>query len=228
MPTSQLLTKHHRSTLVQSGAALAILLSIPMTGCSSSNTWATTSTNKNTSQGTNQNTPHPVEAYNQRSRAEALELFAQASHLHEQGLNEQAMAKYKESITKDNTIFAAWNNMGQLLMEQKNYADSVAAYKIASDLQRTDPRPEYNIGLAYQTIGWGEESYTHFQIALERDPNYLPALRGAVRSAEMLGIGDQSVLEHIRNGQLRETDPQWRQYFDRQRFRVEKVIKEST
>ncbi len=170
----------------------------------------------------------PVEAYKQRSRAEAMELFRQASELHEAGKFDQALKKYHESIEKDNTIFAAWNNMGQLLMAQKNYADAVAAYKIASDLQLNDPRPDYNIGLAYQKIGWGDESYTHFQRSLDRDPNYLPSLRGIVRTAEMIGIGDQSVLNHIRNGQLRESDAQWREYFDRQRFRVEKVIDEST
>ncbi len=170
----------------------------------------------------------PVDAYKQRSRAEALDLFRQASVLHQEGEFDKALKKYHESIEKDNTIFAAWNNMGQLLMEQKNYADAVAAYKIASDLQLNDPRPDYNIGLAYQKIGWGEESFTHFERSLERDPNYLPSLRGIVRTAEMIGVGDQTVLQHIRNGQLRENDAQWREYFDRQRFRVEKVIDENT
>jgi len=170
----------------------------------------------------------PVEAYNERSRQEAIELFRQASHLHENGEFDKALLKYRESIEKDNTLFAAWNNMGQLFMQQSNYADAVASYKVASDLQNTDPRPDYNIGLAYQTIGWGDESYTHFKLSLDRDPNYLPSLRGAVRSAEMLGIGDQRVLEFIRNGQLRENDDQWREYFDRQRFRVEKIIDQST
>ena len=102
------------------------------------------------------------------------------------------------------------------------------AAKIAADLQMDDPRPDYNIGLAYQTIGWGDESYEHFQRSLDRDSNYLPSLRGIVRSAEMMGIGNQQVIEHIRNGQLRETNDQWREYFDRQRFRVEKLIEEST
>tara|TARA_R110002096_G_scaffold173781_2_gene347991 strand:- start:152695 stop:153348 length:654 start_codon:yes stop_codon:yes gene_type:complete len=170
----------------------------------------------------------PVEAYNQRSRAKALELFREASKLHEAGEEAKALTKYRESIDADNTLFAAWNNMGQLLMQQQNYADAVAAYKIASDLQTTDPRPDYNIGLAYQTIGWADESYEHFQRSIDRDPNYLPSLRGAVRSAEMLGIGDQQVLEYIRNGQLRETVTEWRTYFDRQRFRVEKLIDETT
>ena len=214
MHASRFIPSNARS-LLTIACACAILV-----GCSSSNDrkWSETAQPAN----------DPVEAYKQRSRGEALALFRQASQLHEDGEFDRALVKYRESIEKDNTIFAAWNNMGQLLMQQKNYADAVAAYKIASDLQLSDPRPDYNIGLAYQTIGWADESYEHFQRSLDRDPNYLPSLRGIVRSAEMLGIGDQHVLGHIRNGQLRETNDQWREYFDRQRFRVEKLIEEST
>lgn len=200
--------------LASSGAVL--LASLGAAGCSSSNSRDRSAQQDLSQVGT------------QRSRAKAIELFRQASQLHEEEEYDKALIKYRESIEQDNTLFAAWNNMGQLMMQQKNYADAVAAYKIASDLQINDPRPDYNIGLAYQTIGWGKESYTHFQRSLDRDANYLPALRGAVRSAEMLGVGDQRVLDFIQNGQLRETDDQWREYFDRQRFRVEKLIAEST
>ena len=201
-------------------AALALLCAPAITGCSSPDRSWDTNTARNASD--------PVDAYKQRSRAEAIALFNEASQLHENGDFENALIKYRESIQKDNTIFAAWNNMGQLLMQEKNYADAVSAYKIASDLQIADPRPDYNIGLAYQIIGWGEESFDHFDRSLDRDPNYLPSLRGIVRSAEMLGSGDQRILDFIRSGQLRETDDQWREYFDRQRFRVEKLIEEST
>lgn len=198
--------------------SLALLSTFSISGCSS-----TTQRDRS-----DDSASEIAQTYNPRARAMALELFREASQLHEDGKSEQALVKYRQSIETDNTIFAAWNNMGQLLMQQKNYADAVAAFKVASDLQQTDPRPDYNIGLAYQTIGWGEESLTHFQISLDRDPNYLPSIRGVVRSAEMLGKGDQQILEFIRNGQLRETNEQWREYFDRQRFRVEKVIDETT
>ena len=201
-------------------AALGLLGTTAITGCSSPDRSWDTNTTRTASD--------PAQAYNQRSRGEAITLFNQASQYHENGDFDNALIKYRESIQKDNTIFAAWNNMGQLLMREKNYADAVSAYKIASDLQLNDPRPDYNIGLAYQIIGWGKESFTHFDRSLDRDPNYLPSLRGIVRSAEMLGTGDQRILDFIRSGQLRETEDQWREYFDRQRFRVEKLIEEST
>lgn len=160
------------------------------------------------------------------SRERAITLFRDASALHERGKLDDALLKYRASIEADNTYFAAWNNMGQLLMDRRNYADAVSAFRVASDLEPSDPRPEYNIGLAYQTIGWGEESYNHFQIALERDENYLPALRGVVRSAEMIGLGNPEVLGYIRQGRLKESNDQWRSYFERQHFRVEKLIEE--
>jgi len=161
-----------------------------------------------------------------RDRVRAAELFSEGSRLHERGDTDEALEKYRASIEADDTFFAAWNNLGQLLMARRNYADAVAAFRVAGDLQPSDPRPEYNIGLAYQTIGWGEESYDHFERALERDPNYLPALRGVVRSAEMIGMGTPTVLGHIRNARLRESDERWREYFDRQHFRVQKLIEE--
>lgn len=210
----------NRPTQLLNRSAVALsLAAIILTGCSSPKPSWSDSTPTATD---------PAQANQQRSRTKAIELFREASQLHENGESDRALAKYRESIVMDNTIFAVWNNMGQLLMEQKNYADAVAAYKIASDLQQTDPRPDYNIGLAYQTIGWGGESFTHFERSLDRDPNYLPALRGIVRSAEMLGEGNQKILGYIRNGQLRETDSRWREYFDRQQFRVKKLIETNT
>lgn len=213
-------TQHTRphTLLTIATVSATLVISLGVVGCSSSNSQDRSAHN---------NSLAGQEGV-QRSRAKALEYFRQASQLHEDQEYDKALIKYRESIEQDNTLFAAWNNMGQLLMQQKNYADAVAAYKIASDLQLNDPRPDYNIGLAYQKIGWGKESLTHFERSLDRDSNYLPSIRGAVRSAEMLGVGDQQVLEFIQNGQLRETDDQWREYFDRQKFRVQKLIEEST
>ena len=191
--------------------ALSIACLLTLAGCGSS--------------GDQSREPAPtIERTN--DRALAIQRFNDASRAHERGDHEKALELYKSSINADNTFFAAWNNMGQLMMDQKNYADAVSAFKVASDLQPSDPRPEYNIGLAYQTIGWGDESFNHFELALERDAKYLPALRGIVRSAEMLGRGDQVVREYIRSAMLRESDPQWRAYFERQRFRVEKTMED--
>ena len=167
---------------------------------------------------------NPAIAYSKRQHEEAIKHFTRASKLHLEGKPDEALIEYRKTLELDNQLYAAWNNMGQLLMEQANYADAVSAYKIASGLEPTDPRPEYNIGLTYQKVGWAQDSFNYFQRALERDPNYLPAMRGLVRSAEMLGLADPQIMSMIRNAQLRETDEQWREYLSTQFYRVQAVL----
>lgn len=159
-----------------------------------------------------------------QNRAKAREHSAKATKLHADGKHEEALQEYRNALELDDQLYAAWNNMGQLLMEQKNYADAVSAFQIAAGIEPTDPRPLYNIALAYQRVGWAADAYTSYEKALQRDPYYLPAMRGLARSAEMLGKGDQSLLSTIKQAQLRETDEQWRNYFSAQYRRVENLI----
>jgi len=193
----------------------AALVAAPLLGCSSTST----RTPKGGIEEIN-----PAIAYSQRQRQEALEHYNAASQLHTDGKHVEALGEYRKALELDDQLYAAWNNMGQLLMEQGKNSDAVAAYQIAARLEITDPRPEYNIGLVYQRVGWAKDSYAHFKTAIARDPNYIPALRGLISSAELLGLGDEQILEYIRNAQLRETDVRWRDYFSTQYFRVEAMV----
>lgn len=158
-------------------------------------------------------------------RAQAVRLMPAAEALADEDKIEEAVLAYREIIQLSGNLYAAWNNLGELMMRQDNYADAVSAFNVAADLQPTDPRPKYNIGLAYQSAGWANIASEFFSEALERDPSFLPALRGAARSAEAIGLADKVTLDRIRRGLLRESDPAWRSYFERQRFRVEAAIR---
>lgn len=166
----------------------------------------------------------PALAYARRQRAEAREHYTLATKLAADGKEDEALAEYRKALELDDKLYAAWNNMGQLLMGQKNYADAVAAFQIAANIEPTDPRPHYNIGLAYQRVGWAQDAYHSYEQSLSRDSNYIPAMRGLTRSAEMLGSGDRALLEVIKQAQLRERDEQWRDYFRAQYQRVETLI----
>lgn len=166
----------------------------------------------------------PALAYARRQRAEAREHYTLATKLAADGKEDEALAEYRKALELDDKLYAAWNNMGQLLMGQKNYADAVAAFQIAANIEPSDPRPHYNIGLAYQRVGWAQDAYHSYEQSLSRDPNYIPAMRGLTRSAEMLGSGDRALLEVIKQAQLRESDEQWRDYFRAQYQRVETLI----
>jgi tetratricopeptide (TPR) repeat protein len=158
-----------------------------------------------------------------KRRAEAIRL-AQEAERFETTDRPRAIETYREALSLDDTMHNAWNNLGLLLMEDGNYADAVAAFKVAADLMPVDPRPPYNIGLAYQRNGWGEEAYRNFAMALERDPSHLPSMRGYVRAVEMTGRADDRTVQIIRSAMMRETDEEWKAYFQRQRYRVEAMM----
>ena len=158
-----------------------------------------------------------------RRRAEAVRLAQEAERL-EQTDPQRAVETYRRALSLDDTLHNAWNNMGTLLMEEGNYADAVAAFQVSADLMPADPRPHYNIGIAYQRNGWGEEAYRHFSLALERDPSHLASMRGFVRAAEMTGRADERTVRVINSALLRETDEHWREYLQRQRYRVEALM----
>lgn len=166
----------------------------------------------------------PAMQIQRQNRAEAREHYADATRLHKDGKYEDALEEYRTALEYDDQLYAAWNNMGQLLMEKRNYADAVSAFQIAASIEPTDPRPLYNIALAYQRVGWAADAYDSYEKALQRDPYYLPAMRGLARSAEMTGDGDRYLLETIKQAQLRESDEQWRTYFNEQYGRVETLL----
>ncbi|NQX95990.1 MAG: tetratricopeptide repeat protein [Erythrobacter sp.] len=166
----------------------------------------------------------PTSAYNQRRMAEAREQLSLATQLQREEKYGEALEAYRRALELDDKLYAAWNNMGQLLMQQENYADAVSAFQIASSIEPSDPRPLYNIGLAYQTVGWASDAYDNYENALQRDPYYIPAMRGIARSAEMLGKGDRKLLETIKQAQLREREEKWRNYFRDQYRRVEILL----
>ncbi|MEQ8770160.1 MAG: tetratricopeptide repeat protein [Phycisphaerales bacterium] len=153
--------------------------------------------------------------------ARALELIEDAQRHADRGRVGEAIEAYKRSIEMTSSIAAAWNNMGELLMTQNQYSDAVTAFERAGDLSPTDPRPPYNAGVVYQNQGWARDALERFELSLDRDPNYLPALRGAVRAAEYLQLANTATLDRIKRATLSEGDEAWREYFQRQRFRVE-------
>jgi len=61
--------------------------------------------------------------------------------------------------------------------------------------------------------------------ALNIQESYIPALRGAIRSADLLGTAQYEDLERVKTAMLAETNPQWREYFKGQRFLIESRLR---
>lgn len=155
------------------------------------------------------------------NEAEAMRLATEAQIAHRNGRNDRAIELYQQALRTDESIAAAWHNLGTLLMQKKEYAAAAEAFKRAADLSPTDPRPYENLGLLYWESGWREESQRAFDIALERDENSLPALRGSAHWAKETGEFTDTTRERLRRALLIEKDPKWRAEFQRLLLRVE-------
>lgn len=159
-------------------------------------------------------------------RSEAIRLTDQAFKAQQAGKLDRADELYRQALTLDGSISAAWNNLGELLLSQGFYQDAVQAFGEAAALSPADPRPEYNIAVAYQKSGWAKDALEHFGYALDRDPNYRPAIRGGIKAAAELGTASRDIHSWIRQGLLNETDEAWRSFFEQQRFRVEAALED--
>lgn len=141
------------------------------------------------------------------------------------GDSDSAIAHYQQAVTIDPQRYVAWNNLGVELMQVNNYLDAVAAFRVAADLSPRDPRPTSNIGLAYQQMGWAQDALINYEDALRRDPNYLDALRGIAVAEQELGHASLESLARVRHALMIERDEQWREFFQRQRFRIENQLR---
>jgi len=159
-------------------------------------------------------------------RSEAIRLTDQAFRAQESGRLDRAEEFYRQALSLDGSISAAWNNLGEILLSQGYYQDAVQAFSEAAALSPADPRPEYNIAVAYQKSGWAEDALTHYGNALGRDPNYRPAIRGGIKAAAELGTASRDIHGWIRKGLLNETEESWRDFFEQQRFRVEAALED--
>lgn len=135
-------------------------------------------------------------------------------------LSRRAIEQYREALSYSSDMPEVWNNLGIQLMRLQDYLAASEAFTIAMQMSPTDPRPCENLGVVYDRTGWSEESLKYFDLALDRSPNYLPALRGAIKAAHLLGETDQRRLDQVRRALMIETDPKMREFFEREQVRI--------
>jgi tetratricopeptide (TPR) repeat protein len=131
---------------------------------------------------------------------------------------EEGIDLYRRAVTVWRDFPAAWNNLGVLLLDDGQYLDAAEAFVNASERAATDPRPLYNLGLAWERTRHLREAAEHYQSALDRDPRYLPALRGLIYAQDRLGKTTEDTLERLRVALMLEDDPRWREYFEHRKL----------
>lgn len=135
----------------------------------------------------------------------------------------EAFEKYRLAVQEYSEFPAAWNNLGVLLMEQENYLSAAEAFATAGDLSPTDPRPIFNLGLCWDKRNYLNDARIYYRRALERDKNYLPALRGTIRADSLLNDQSEETLMLIERALALESDDAWQKWLKLQRIRIENL-----
>ena len=151
-------------------------------------------------------------------------LVRDAQRLEVAGQDKAAMVKYREAIASYRELPVAWNNLGRLLMKESSNLAAADAFKTASELSPTDPRPLHNLGTLWESLGYLDDAARWYDEALKRDENYLPTLRRIVVVEETRNKPDSTTLDRIRRAMLQEQDPWWISKFRRAKLRFEDLI----
>lgn len=151
---------------------------------------------------------------------EGYALMNQAAKADRNGRTDDAVRLYREALSVAPELSGAWNNLGILYMNAEERPAAAECFRRAADLSPSDPRPLANLGLLYENARFGEDSVRYYAEALQRDPNYLEALRGGVKAAARLGRRDARTLEWTERALLIEKDPVWLEIFQRERISI--------
>lgn len=163
----------------------------------------------------------PALAQDEARRLEAARsLAADAQHAKDP---EKAASLYKQAVAQYREFPQAWTNLGVLMMHQDQYLQAAEAFSTAADLDATDPRPLYNLGLLYDRRGYMREARGYYERAIERDENFLPALRGVIRADSLLNEGSMQTLRWIERALMLEQEPKWEEWMRLQKARIESL-----
>lgn len=155
------------------------------------------------------------------------ELAYQAEQTAASGNTEQAIALYNESLAIYRNHPAAWNNLGVLLQARGNNQLAANCFLTATEMSPRNPVYPTNLALLFQGLRQGEEAGKWLDLALERDPAHLPALRESVKLDHSRARTSEQTLNRIRAALRLETDPKWKAYLLRQQDLVASRIRES-
>jgi tetratricopeptide (TPR) repeat protein len=160
---------------------------------------------------------------------QAIAYKEDAERAEKAGNLDKAIELNHKAIQLEPDMGAAWNNLGLDLMHRgqpDDFVDAAQAFKRAADLMVTDDRPYQNLGVLYHDRGFADEALRYFALALERNPNSLASLRGAVACAKFLYKSDEAGLARLNRALMMETDPDWRKIMEFEKMRVQSDLAE--
>lgn len=157
---------------------------------------------------------------------QAIAFAKRAEEAQMAGQPDEAVNYAKQALTLRSDLGGAWNNLGVSLMDMKEWIAASDALRKAADYMPSDPRPYENLGNLYRRQGFSVDALKYFVLSLERDPYWLPSIRGATASAKDLLHSDDDGLERVKRGLLVDNDPDWRRIYESERVRIKQDLDE--
>lgn len=157
---------------------------------------------------------------------ESNRLARSANQRFREGEYDRALGLARRAVDLHPDSPAAWNVLGLSSMELARNVDAAEAFQRAGELSPTDPRPYENLGWLYLRVGWAEPALRAYGVALERGPDGLESLRGAVEAARRINREDHQALERLTRLLIVETDPAYRKEYQLRRLRIEQQLQE--
>lgn len=156
--------------------------------------------------------------------AKALKLAEQGEKQADEGELEAARRLYVRSLAIDPDQHSVWNNLGVVLLEQDNLIDANRAFARAAAIEPRESRPHENMGTVWLRVE-PREAIKHFERALKINPGSIAAMRGLIQARQRSNApANVLAIETITNAMLYEQDPEWTEYFRRERSRLEAEI----
>jgi tetratricopeptide (TPR) repeat protein len=162
-----------------------------------------------------------------QSHKEALSYKDQAEKAEKIHDYDNAIVLNQKAIALEPDMGAAWNNLGLDLMRRghpDDFVDAAQAFKRAADLLPSDDRPYQNLGVLYSDRGFSEEALRYFCLALERNPNSLESLRGAIGATKLLHRSDEAGLTRLNRALMMESDHRWREIMEFEKMRIQQDL----
>jgi len=99
------------------------------------------------------------------------ELYAQAKAAQQRGDNAAAIEKYRSMLKLAPHLAPAYNNLGMLYFEQRDYAHAIEVLKRGLELNPDMPSASAMLGMSYARLGQDEQAEASLEISLRTNPN---------------------------------------------------------
>jgi tetratricopeptide (TPR) repeat protein len=201
-----------RTMRVHLAASAGVLLAAALlaAGCSSGRRWERPGAYTDSAAQAAEHARQLAEA-----ERKALALTQRAIHAEDESDHEEAIRLCVEAINTYADLGIAWHTMGVSLLAKGERQRAWESFSRAAQLDPLSPEPVYNMGVILQENMLLDEAKRYHLEALDRKPTYLPSLRESIRIDRMMAHVDKETLERVSRALMLETQPDWREYFQR-------------